>query len=295
MDVNTPNSVLPPSLSPGAAEPAAPGTYPSWWRLPAHVTTAGLGLATAVAGYVPAWVVAWYVVLVGVFLALSWPQLLALPSPRGTSAVLVAMAVSAAVLPMVSAPDHRTRWIVAAMSTGLLFSFLHQLLRSDGRGSLTVSLAGTAFALGVLGSGAGLVAAAHGTAAFGGVVPAGGFVALGAAVALGAMVDYVVPRTNLGTVLVGFSGAIAGLAAVFTEPSLSVSWIVFARYAVLGILSALVSMALRSLVFRVGEQEHIPLAAARSRAGVERKMFTEVLAVAASSILVVGALPLLLF
>lgn len=92
-------------------------------------------------------------------LAWGWPRLINLPSPRGTSAVLALTAVALAVTVVASGADERTRWGGAVLSIGLIASFLHQLLRQDGRPRLVMSLAGTAMGLGVLGAGSYLIAA----------------------------------------------------------------------------------------------------------------------------------------
>lgn len=99
------------------------------------------------------------VVALGCGLAWGWPRLINLPSPRGTSSVLAGTAVALAVTMLASGAGDRTRWAGAVLCVGLIASFLHQLLRQDGRPRLVMTLAGTALGLGILGAGAYYIAA----------------------------------------------------------------------------------------------------------------------------------------
>lgn len=98
-----------------------------------------------------------FAVLVGL-LAWGWPSLLSLPSPRGTSGVLGGTALALIVTMAASNAHERTRWAGAIICVGLIGSFLHQLLRQDGRPRLVYSIAGTALGLGLIGSGSYLLA-----------------------------------------------------------------------------------------------------------------------------------------
>lgn len=96
----------------------------------------------------------------GLLLAQGWPRLLNLPSPVGVTAVLSASAVGVAVAAWVG---DRTdlRWVSVVTAVTLIVSFLHQLLRRDGRERLVDTVSGTALGAGLLAGGAGYVAAAH--------------------------------------------------------------------------------------------------------------------------------------
>lgn len=86
-------------------------------------------------------------------IALGWTRLVGLPSRRGT---LVTVGISAALLlASVALPDDggSLRWVPAALAVGVVVSFLHQLVRRDGRPRVVVSLSGTLLALGILAAG----------------------------------------------------------------------------------------------------------------------------------------------
>ena len=74
--------------------------------------------------------------------------------------MLAGTAVALAVTMLASGAGDRTRWAGAVLCVGLIASFLHQLLRQDGRPRLVMTLAGTALGLGVLGAGAYFIDAA---------------------------------------------------------------------------------------------------------------------------------------
>ncbi len=93
-------------------------------------------------------------VLVGLVLAWGWPVLLGLPRTRGSSLVLVAGVIAFAAVDLESDSDTGMHWLTVALAACLVLTFLHELARRDGRGSLVVSIAGTSLGLGVLASGA---------------------------------------------------------------------------------------------------------------------------------------------
>lgn len=126
------------------------------------VAVAVLSLALTLTAFVGPVAVVPVVAVVGLTLARGWPRLLDLPSPRGVTAVLSASAVAVAVA---AAIGDRTdvRWVSVVAAVTLIGSFLHQLLRKDGRARLVTTLAGTALGAGLIAGGAGYVAAAHHT------------------------------------------------------------------------------------------------------------------------------------
>lgn len=99
------------------------------------------------------------ILLVGVVLALGWPHLMNLPSPAGVIRVLAFAAIALLVVTSFTEDERGLRWLPTAMGVAIIASFLHQLLRQDGRTRLVETLAGTALGLVILGSGAFFVAA----------------------------------------------------------------------------------------------------------------------------------------
>lgn len=171
------------------------------------------GLAVAVCSVLPLLGIAVVFVGIGCVLAYGWPRLLNLPSPRGTASVLAATTLALALVMLAGSAGDRTKWAGAVVCLGLIGSFLHQLLRQDGRPRLVMSLAGTALGLGFLGSGSYLVAAHdfHDARHL--------LVATGLTIAAGAVMDGVAGATSrrlefgaLQVVIGAVIGAVAALA-----------------------------------------------------------------------------------
>lgn len=98
-------------------------------------------------------VAAYAVLAAGLVFAWGWPLLLGLPRPTGSSVVLAAAAVGMAGVVVFSGQNDGMQAISVVLAVGLVLAFLHELVRTDGRQSLTLSLAGCAFGLVVLASG----------------------------------------------------------------------------------------------------------------------------------------------
>ena len=126
-------------------------------------TTLALAGLVGLASFGPTWVLALAVLLVAGFVAVGWPDLLDLPARRGTTVVVVAVAVVTAAVAtgsVIAARNDGTQVsgvlgrlpVVAAL--GLLLAFVHQLLRRDGRPRLveSVTAAVTGQAVVVLGA-----------------------------------------------------------------------------------------------------------------------------------------------
>lgn len=180
------------------------------------------GAAVAVSAFLPVWAVAAVVTVLGLLLSWGWPRLTNLPSPRGTFAVLGATTIALMITLLASDAGDRSRWAGAVLSVGLIGSFVHQLLRQDGRPRLVMSLAGTALGLGVLGAGSYVVTAADDAVAHRLLL------AVGLAASLGCLVDGVAGATSrrlelgLGqTVLGAVVGALAVLAGA--DPVFSIA------------------------------------------------------------------------
>lgn len=192
--------------------------------LRASGAVAGLaaGAAVAVSSVLPVSAVALIGLAMGLVLAWGWPRLINLPSPRGTSAVLAGTALALTVTMLASDAGDRSRWAGAVVSIGLIASFLHQLLRQDGRPRLVMSLAGTALGLGVLGAGSYLLPAVDATTSHRLLLP------VGLAAALGCVLDGVAGATSrrlemgMGqTILGGLVGAVGVLNGLAPVPAIA--------------------------------------------------------------------------
>lgn len=200
------------------------------------VVTAALVILGAYAGHD---VSAYAVLAAGLGLAWGWPLLLGLPRPTGISLVLAAAALGMAGVVVFSGDSDGMQAISLVLAVGLVLAFLHQLIRTDGRESLVVSLAGCSLGLAVLASGmfcAGASSYDQGDAAVA--------VAIGAAV-LGLLVDTVLPAKHAvewslpASVLIGvLLGLIVGLTDDRT----------FAGLLIAGLLAGFVGAAVRRVL-----------------------------------------------
>lgn len=173
------------------------------------------GALAVLCAWLPAAGVAAVFMVLALTLAVGWPRLLDLPSPRGTAWVLALSGVALTAVMLASPDGARSRWAGAVVCVGLIGAFLHELLRQDGRPRLVYSVAGTALGLGVLGAGSYLVTNEHHPAA------RALMVAAGLAVALGCAVDGVAGATQrrlslgLGQALLG--GLVGAIAVIFAD------------------------------------------------------------------------------
>ncbi len=160
-------------------------------------------------------------VLAALLLAVGWPRLLALPSPRGTSAVVAVAGLGAvgavgvagppgtrvgaapAALPL--GPEGAAAAVLAALGLSVVLAFLHQILRTDGRPRLAESVAGTV---------TGAAAAALLAGWVGAAAPGGEHVAVGAAGVAAALLVTALPWPQRLTGVLGVAAAAAAAAVV---------------------------------------------------------------------------------
>ncbi len=173
--------------------PLTPTGAVRWWTAGLTAVVALLAGLGAYAG--PGLALAAALVLV-VLLAWGWPPLLDLPSPRGTTSVLVAAGAGSAVAVWRTGAEPRLEWLALALAGGVIAEFVHQLLRRDGRPRLVESVSGTVAGIVVLGSAASVLALP------GSQVGAVGVVLWAAPVVAGAVVQ-LLPFPNRLTMAVG--------------------------------------------------------------------------------------------
>lgn len=229
------------------------------------VVTAALVILGAYAGHD---VTAYAVLAAGLALAWGWPLLLELPHPTGISLVLAAGALGMAGVVVFSGSDDGMQDLSVVLAVGLVLAFLHQLVRTDGREALVVSLASCCLGLAVLASGmfcAGAAPYDQGDAAVA--------VAVGAA-ALGLLVDTVVPARHAAewslpaSVLIG---VLLGLIVGLTEDN-ALNFLLLT-----GLLAGFVGAALRRVLRQLDTVEP----AGRLTYGIAAVLSTGVLAYAA--------------
>ncbi len=121
------------------------------------LATIALSALIALGGFASPYLVAAGIVLAGAVLAWGWPVLLALPSPRGTSTVLMIGTVLCAVAVALTRSDPFLQWVPAALAVAVIAAFAHQLLRRDGRPRLAESVSASAAGLATVSSGVSLV------------------------------------------------------------------------------------------------------------------------------------------
>jgi hypothetical protein len=133
--------------------PVTPTGPARWYAAGSSVVAAGLLVLTAAAG---APVVG--VLVVVAVLAWGWPSLLALPTPRGTTALVALGGTLAALAVALPGGEPRLRWLGPAVAGAVVAEFVHQLARRDGRPRLVESVSATIAAVALLGSVAATVA-----------------------------------------------------------------------------------------------------------------------------------------
>lgn len=121
-------------------------------------TTAALAGLLVLASYAGPALLTAAVVLVVLAVAIGWAPLLALPSPRGTTAVVAVTGTLCAVAVGLTTREPLLQWLAPALAAGVLAEFVHQLGRRDGRPRMVESSTGVLAAVCVLASLSSLVA-----------------------------------------------------------------------------------------------------------------------------------------
>ena len=183
----------------------------------------------------------------GGILAWGWAGMLALPSPRGTSAVLLAGSLGLVLSAALETERPWLTWVPGALAIALILAFFHQLLRVDGRPRIVESVSSVALALGVLTCGVLLIPLTHTEQ---GVTALLAALAGGAASALSdtlgrwpAFRPWLVPLA-----LVTGGAAAAAVAVIVGQP-----WGVFV---LVGVVAGAVSHALRSVLIMLPTMAH---------------------------------------
>jgi hypothetical protein len=203
----------------------------------AVVALAGLLTITAFAG--PPMVALAIALSAGV-ISWGWAGLLGLPSPRGTTLVLVVGSAGAIGTVLATREDPFLAWMPAALAGAMIVAFLHQLARKDGRPRLVESIAATITAIAIVVSGASLVAlprTGHGA----------WVVAIAsAAMAVSAVTDLAGGSRRLVAWLLPLAMLAGGIVAVLVGYRLGASG--WGAAALLGVLAAGVSHAVRRVL-----------------------------------------------
>ncbi|HEX3003644.1 MAG TPA: hypothetical protein VHO27_05500 [Angustibacter sp.] len=174
--------------SPAAHEPSRPvgetTVVPAVLGAPrgavAYWTTglsAALAAVIVLGAFAGVWFAAAAVGLAAVVMAWGWPDLLDLPSPRGTRTVVALAGVGCAVAVAATGDEPRLRWLALAVALGVLAEFVHQLARRDARPRLVESVTGAVTGIVVLASLSAVVALPATPVTESGVVVWGGAVA----------------------------------------------------------------------------------------------------------------------
>lgn len=200
----------------------------------------------------PAALVAVVVLGAGLVVANGWTRVLDLPSRKGTAlvAVLSSLSTTVAVLasgrgdgPDSAAPsrlaDLPIGWLPVALAVSVVGAFAHQLLRTDGRPRVVVSLSGSLLALALLASGACWIAVPR--------LDDGRGLALAAASALvvGVLVEAASQRLGHPGVLLALSMAAGGVTAGVVG---AVAGIGVGAALLAGVMAAAVAFGIRALL-----------------------------------------------
>ncbi len=175
------------------------------------LVTAGLAAVLAGSTFVSPLATVVVVALAATAFGLGWPTLVGLPSPRGSSGVVVTTGLLSMVAVLLTGDLVA---LIAVIAFSVIAAFVHEMARGQRRPLLTESLAGTV-------TGAVAVVSASGWVAIGtGALPAAVALAAAAAVGASALCTAIpVPVTVKGALAIAAS-AVAGGAVGLLNPSL---------------------------------------------------------------------------
>ncbi|TWE07308.1 hypothetical protein [Rudaeicoccus suwonensis] len=204
--------------------------------LVAGVVVAAALIVGAIAGH---HVTAYVFAVAGLGLSWGWPVLIDAPRPAGSSIVLAIGTVGMTGVLLLSGHHDGMRALSAVLAVALVLAFLHELVRTDGRASLVLSIAGTCLGLAFLASGATYAAAAfhhHGSEAV--AVTAG-------AACLGLLVHGTLGRTHAAEWSVPVSLALGAVLGLVVGLSSGTRWNILL---LAGLIAAAVAAAVRRVV-----------------------------------------------
>ncbi|WP_427383946.1 hypothetical protein [Janibacter sp. G56] len=205
----------------------------------AGATAAFAGLAALAAYGDSRLVLAAAIAFLGLVVIRGWHTLLDAPSARGGAIVLVVSLAALLVAVLGRDGEPWLEQVPTALAVGIIATFLHQLVRKDGRARLSQSIATSAFGLALLASGVCLLPLTDSVA---GAEPA--TVGLGA-VGIAAVVDLLVGPPRRTAWLMPLSMLVGGLSALALAAALGglAAWPLL-----MGVICAGTSHALRRVL-----------------------------------------------
>lgn len=213
------------------------------WRA---IMVAAVATFVALASYISLAALVGVIFVLIMAVAVGWPWLIALPTPRTSSVVLALCGFGAVVSVVIVDVEPLLKWLPAALGGAVVIAFVHQLLRRDGRPRLVEAVSGMVAGMLVLVSAAGWVAAVRTAGGESLVVTA----AVGLAAASAAAATPV--RGWLGATVTLIAGCLAGGGVGTLMPLVS------GRAGLLiGLMAAILIASLRSLF------AHLPAAGQR--------------------------------
>jgi len=181
---------------------------------PTRGVVTGVAVALVAAGvYLGQGAAAAAVAAIAVVYGFGWPRLVSVPSRRGSAIVIVGAGLAATVAGWITG---EVAWLAIVVAAGVIASFVHQMMRRDGRPRLFETVSATVTGVVVVASGVGWLTAATTpgglevvlvtaacllSAAMMTIIPASGAVVASAAAvaagAVGALVGSVLPTVGI--------------------------------------------------------------------------------------------------
>lgn len=124
------------------------------------VVTAVAVALLALAAYLGDLAVAAVVAVLGVVFGFGWPRLVNVPSRRGSASVIVGTALVATLAGWLT---RDLSWLALVVAGGVIASFVHQMMRRDGRPRLVETVSATVTGVAVAASAVGWLTASRAT------------------------------------------------------------------------------------------------------------------------------------